>query len=201
VTQDLLAERLGIATRNLQRIESGRQNLTLGTIERIAAALGVPPESLLPRIERRVFANRSNGVPPSIVPVIPLRAAAGFLTDPAAATVEGWCMVEEVSGAPHFVARMHEPGLAPVIPSGAYALFDARVEETCPRDVLLCRLTDGGAAAPSRRPRASRKTRENGSDRGSEPLTLLSLRSALSGHGGVLGDGVHPVARFIRVLD
>jgi transcriptional regulator with XRE-family HTH domain len=46
LTQAELAARLRIAVRTFQDIEAG-QNLTLHTIERIAAALGVEPEELL----------------------------------------------------------------------------------------------------------------------------------------------------------
>lgn len=45
MTQEQLASRLEIATKNVQRLESGRQNLTLVTVERIADVLGVVPES------------------------------------------------------------------------------------------------------------------------------------------------------------
>lgn len=45
LTQEQFASRLEIATKNVQRLESGRQNLTLATIERIAGALDVPPET------------------------------------------------------------------------------------------------------------------------------------------------------------
>lgn len=45
MTQEQLASRLEIATKNVQRLESGRQNLTLATIERIAGALDVAPET------------------------------------------------------------------------------------------------------------------------------------------------------------
>ena len=41
ITQEVLAERLDIATQNVRRIESGAQNLTLSLVERIAVALGV----------------------------------------------------------------------------------------------------------------------------------------------------------------
>jgi transcriptional regulator with XRE-family HTH domain len=46
LTQDAVAEALGTATRAFQRIEAG-QNLTLFTLARIAAVLGVSPEALL----------------------------------------------------------------------------------------------------------------------------------------------------------
>jgi transcriptional regulator with XRE-family HTH domain len=46
LTQEELAALLETAPRNVQRIEAG-QNLTLGTIERIAHALGLEPEDLV----------------------------------------------------------------------------------------------------------------------------------------------------------
>jgi transcriptional regulator with XRE-family HTH domain len=51
VTQDELAEALGTATRNLQRLEAG-QNVTLHTLARVAAALGVDPEVFVVRAAR-----------------------------------------------------------------------------------------------------------------------------------------------------
>jgi transcriptional regulator with XRE-family HTH domain len=66
VTQDELAERLGTATRNIQRMEAG-QNLTLHTLARVAAVLEVAPELLvndgplrLPR-RRYVIPSRAPG--------------------------------------------------------------------------------------------------------------------------------------------
>ncbi|MFI5301728.1 MAG: helix-turn-helix domain-containing protein [Polyangiales bacterium] len=47
VTQEALAVRVGTSPRALQRIEAGEQNLTLKTVARIAAALGVAPEELV----------------------------------------------------------------------------------------------------------------------------------------------------------
>ena len=49
LTQDQLAERLGIASKNVQRIEAGRQNLTLRSLEALARALELElPQLLLP---------------------------------------------------------------------------------------------------------------------------------------------------------
>lgn len=203
ITQDLLAERLGIATRNLQRIESGRQNLTLGTIERIAAALEVAPESLLPRIERKVFANGASGVPPSIVPVISLRAAPQFVADAGRVAVEGWCVIEERLGVPHFVARMTQPGLEPLVPDGAYALFNGSVADASARDMLLCRRERPPSAPGARRPRGARSLSRGPRAEPSDGLTLFSLvaPAVADGLGAHSEDGLHPIARFIRVLD
>jgi transcriptional regulator with XRE-family HTH domain len=41
LTQEQVAESLGIALRNFQRIEGGRQNLTIRTMAAIASVLGV----------------------------------------------------------------------------------------------------------------------------------------------------------------
>ena len=46
ITQEELASRLEIALKNVQRIESGRQNLTLSSVERIAVALRVDVREL-----------------------------------------------------------------------------------------------------------------------------------------------------------
>jgi transcriptional regulator with XRE-family HTH domain len=46
MTQETVAERLGMAMKNYQRIEYG-QNLTLKMLARVANALGVSPEELI----------------------------------------------------------------------------------------------------------------------------------------------------------
>lgn len=46
-TQEAIAEKLGMAVQNYQRIESGRQNITLSTLARIANVLEVEPAALL----------------------------------------------------------------------------------------------------------------------------------------------------------
>ena len=47
MSQRLLAEQTGMTVQHLQRIEYGRQNITLKTLARLARALGVSPASLL----------------------------------------------------------------------------------------------------------------------------------------------------------
>lgn len=46
LTQEQLAERVEIAVRYLQAVEAGRQNVTIGTVAHLAAALRVAPEEL-----------------------------------------------------------------------------------------------------------------------------------------------------------
>ena len=53
LTQDALAPALGMATKNLQRLESGSQNLTLQSLAAAARALGVDPLSRLCRLAPR----------------------------------------------------------------------------------------------------------------------------------------------------
>ncbi len=46
VTQEAFAERLGVSLKYVQRIEGGRQNLTLRSLARLAILLGVGPGEL-----------------------------------------------------------------------------------------------------------------------------------------------------------
>jgi transcriptional regulator with XRE-family HTH domain len=53
-TQEKMAELLGIALRNYQEIERGRQNLTIRTMARLAALLGVKTARLMDEPKSRV---------------------------------------------------------------------------------------------------------------------------------------------------
>jgi transcriptional regulator with XRE-family HTH domain len=151
ISQEGLAARLGIAVKNLQRIESGRQNLTLATIDRICRALDVPAELVLagthdaaegiehampprPHILARLaaagFDVRSAsepGRPPSGgVPVTTLRAAAGR-PSASARIVErlGWVVLDRRTPPPpgQFIAEVVGRSMEPRIPSGSLCLF------------------------------------------------------------------------------
>lgn len=57
VTQEAFAERLGVSLKYVQRIEGGRQNLTLRSLARLASMLGVAPAELFSQpanVESRV---------------------------------------------------------------------------------------------------------------------------------------------------
>jgi transcriptional regulator with XRE-family HTH domain len=59
LTQEQLAEQLGISTRYLQRIEAGEENLTVGSIVDLANALRAQPiEFLQPPSSRAVKTGR-----------------------------------------------------------------------------------------------------------------------------------------------
>ncbi len=147
VTQDELARRLGIALKNLQRLESGRQNLTLGSIERVATALRVDwrdffvgePAGQGGTVRRAVStARRLDGLvgpgrvlvpvgedpPPQAVPVTTLvgaatRLRAGRKVEPTAWVILGRTRPPE--GA--FIARILGGAMVPALADGAWALF------------------------------------------------------------------------------
>lgn len=145
ITQEDLASRLGIALKNLQRIESGRQNLTLGSVERLAGALQVDVRELFaaPTAERPARASASTkrleglagpgrvvfraddlSRPQSAVPVVSLHAAVVRLA--AGRTVEALAWLNFTrshvpSGA--FVARVLGTSMEPTIHDGAWVVF------------------------------------------------------------------------------
>ena len=74
LTQEALAETLGVTPRYLQRVEAGEENLTLGTLVGFANALGAPlAEFLVPPVSRAVRVGR----PPRKKPDSPAPAPAG----------------------------------------------------------------------------------------------------------------------------
>lgn len=129
-TQLEFAQRLGVAVRNLQRLESGRQNLTLETLDRVAKTLSTTPRALLssPAEPPLPWVAAVVGLgPPERVPVIDLRSAGTFMHDGegngASVDVEGWTLVNSAS-AVAFVARVDDGGaMEPLIPDGAWCLF------------------------------------------------------------------------------
>jgi transcriptional regulator with XRE-family HTH domain len=49
ITQERLAEMVGLNIRNIQKIEAGETNVLITTLIRIRKALGCSPEKLVPR--------------------------------------------------------------------------------------------------------------------------------------------------------
>lgn len=145
LSQEKVAERLETATRNYQRIEAGKQNLTLDTIQRVADAIGTTSASLLAaaatsreassrdvlrRLEAAEFkvtpASRSSRKPPHAIEVTTLRAAAGRVEEPGRATeILGWVDLGRDTPPPRgqFVAAVVGQSMAPRIPSGSLCLF------------------------------------------------------------------------------
>nr|MBK7066949.1 LexA family transcriptional regulator [Deltaproteobacteria bacterium] len=202
VSQEVLAERLGMATRNLQRIEGGRQNLTLGTVERIAAALAVPPTSLLPPQPPRLLPSAASGEAPAVVPVIALDAAAGLIRDARSVSVNGWWLIDRAESDHPFVARVLGDSMEPLIPSGAYALFRAPAGPSSDGAVMLWQLRDSGAPEGGG---SFLVKRFAGRHVGEDGLTRVTLASTNRSHGPLSivvdsADRLQAIARFVRVV-
>jgi transcriptional regulator with XRE-family HTH domain len=148
MTQEALGARLGIATKNAQRLESGGQNLTLRTLEAVAEALGVHPRTLLeppdepvdegPRIDRTVDELAKAGFeitpgtqrrPKGSTEVMSLSAAASKLGGAEDVSVMAWARPKRRASFPEgsFIARVEGASMEPLVPAGAWCLFRAPV--------------------------------------------------------------------------
>jgi HTH-type transcriptional regulator/antitoxin HipB len=138
LTQEALAAQLGLATRNLQRLESGKQNLTLGTVERVARAIGVPALELLPRLsdDDGLLVAADHGGRPNVVPVVPLsRVSLAFAAPERCANA--WMLVRGEVPAASVVVHADDDTLAPLAPRGSYALLAPPPERLVPGVVVL----------------------------------------------------------------
>jgi len=150
LTQDAVAEALGIAVKNVQRLEAGRQNLTLKTLASVADVLDVEPYELLksgaisaPDAEvslkraLRGLARLGHQVLPAdasptrgAIPVMSLQAAASGFGGTRSVEVSAWLHLKasrpsQLTG--RFVAQVTGRSMSPTVPSGALALFKAPV--------------------------------------------------------------------------
>jgi hypothetical protein len=112
-------------------MESGRQNLTLQTIEKVARALGVSAREVIAIPEDRpsstlhIVAAHDDDVPHA-VPVFDLDAAAGYARSGRTAGALGWTLLPGHSREGHcFVAQVTGASMEPLIPSGSWCLFSA----------------------------------------------------------------------------
>ncbi len=161
LTQEQLAARLGIASKNLQRIEHGRQNLTLGTLLTLAQSLDTEPVSLLPGATGSAQGPSSPGdllrahgwrfvegeaLQPGVVPVMVLGAQAGGVGETRVPAVLGGvhlpAALRQRSGVQGFVTRVEGRSMEPRVPAGAWCLFRAPVEGPLEGRVLLLELRD-----------------------------------------------------------
>jgi transcriptional regulator with XRE-family HTH domain len=149
LTQDAVAEALGIASKNVQRLEGGKQNLTLKTLAHIADVLNVEPYELLSsngpiapatpdislqralrglaaaQLGHEVFAADEQPAR-GAVPVLTLHAAASRFGGARDVEVSGWIRLKgarqsQLTG--RFVAQVHGRSMAPAVPNGALVLF------------------------------------------------------------------------------
>jgi DNA-binding Xre family transcriptional regulator len=150
-TQEALAKVLGMATKNLQRLEGGRQNLTLKTLESVAQALDVDPQTLLAIAGSRVDVDPQQSLwralralqragheviegeqrqPRGTVPVMTLEAAASRFGEAEEVSVSAWVKLKGVKASQlegRFIALVAGRSMAPTVPSGALCLFRAPV--------------------------------------------------------------------------
>jgi transcriptional regulator with XRE-family HTH domain len=151
LTQDAVAEALGIASKNVQRLEAGRQNLTLKTLSHVADVLDVEPHELLTngdafsstgsdvslRRALRGLVKLGHAVYPADsapprggVPVMSLQAAASRFGGAHEVEISAFIKLKgmrqsQLTG--RFIAQVHGRSMAPTVPSGALALFHSPV--------------------------------------------------------------------------
>lgn len=143
MTQESLATALGIATKNLQRIESGTQNLTLRSLDVIANALGVEAHELLRSAlstpgdgDRDLASLERAGVcvipydperpqPASTIPVFTLSVAAGPLGRGESPEPLAWAQLPANGSWPRdaFLARVRGRSMEPLVPDGSWCVF------------------------------------------------------------------------------
>jgi transcriptional regulator with XRE-family HTH domain len=165
LTQDAVAEALGIAVKNVQRLEAGRQNLTLKTLVHVADVLDVEPHELLksgavtladPEVSlRRALRGLarlghevlSADAPPPRggVPVMSLQAAASRFGGARNVEVSAWLRLKGARQSQlvgRFVAQVRGRSMAPAVPSGALALFRSPVVGPLEGRVIVAELRD-----------------------------------------------------------
>lgn len=147
LSQGVLASRLNLALKNLQRIERGGQNLTLATLDRIATALETAPEALIHKLPPITSASgnvvailRAAGYQAragtsigrraaTAVPITSLRAAAARASSSSRPIdTLGWLKLPSsatVDREAPFVARIEGTSMDPRVPRGAICLFAA----------------------------------------------------------------------------
>jgi transcriptional regulator with XRE-family HTH domain len=148
LTQDAVAEALGIAVKNVQRLEAGGQNLTLVTLKRVADVLGCEPfellteasagvplptlaqaSSVLEKQGHKVY-EASASRPKGAIPLTSLRALATSFGDVEQVEVAAWIKLRGVPASRssgRFVAQVVGRSMTPAIPHGALGLFRSPV--------------------------------------------------------------------------
>lgn len=107
-------------------MEHGRQNLTLRTMSRVAAVLGVETADLLvtpAATIRPVGRPRAVRSVEGVVPLMSLEAAAGAFGPVADVDIRGWLRVPGTVVAGAFAARVVGASMEPRIPRGSVVLF------------------------------------------------------------------------------
>lgn len=155
-TLEQCADRLGMAVQNYARIERG-QNLTLQSLERLAALFEVSPDVLLQAESRHVLELAKlfsmgwrvlHGVDAhgaGAVPAYDLKASAGPGLEHGAVQALAWLRPPAgrhagVEGL--FLAQVSGSSMEPLAPDGAWCLFRTPVRPPLVRKVVLLQLRD-----------------------------------------------------------
>ncbi len=209
LTQAELGERLGIAQKNVHRLESGTQNLTLKTLERVAIALELPVDALwgdgndtgadaeAARHWAPLWSDASAS--PRPVPILSLAAAAGFARDGQLAAVRGWALVDRPVDERYFIVRTDGDSMAPTIPDGSWCLYRRAVLPPAVGSIVLAeldRVVDGGRYLVKR-------LRSLGMIDGQRQVVLESINPAYAPVElrGFSDDDFHLIAEFVDVID
>jgi transcriptional regulator with XRE-family HTH domain len=147
LTQEDLAHRLGIPVPNVHRMESGRQNLTLRSLAKIAGALEAEVPALvtpqadaahLPlgrkpplRLQQLVglgwtLTAKDAPLPAGAVPIVDVRARTGLPVVERQPAVVAWALPPidlPLADDGLFLARVEGHAMAPRVPDGAWCLF------------------------------------------------------------------------------
>ncbi|HTA90038.1 MAG TPA: LexA family transcriptional regulator [Polyangiaceae bacterium] len=167
VTQEQAAQRLDTNPKNYQRMESGRQNLTLQTVQNIADALKVDPFDLLrpplrvtpetdtdelraalQKLSKAGHAVYAHGEKPPLgaLPVMSLHAAASQFGGALPVQVEAWVALRgsrvSSSNEGRFVALVTGKSMQPKIPDRSLCVFRAPVVGSLEGRIVLAQLRD-----------------------------------------------------------
>jgi transcriptional regulator with XRE-family HTH domain len=218
LTQGMLAERLDVSDKHLQRVEAGSENLTLRTMHQFAAALGVGVPALLqppvqvPRRRGRPRLHAAGAVvpfaPPSIGAV--LRSVVPLLTlvardDESDSFSDGrtldWVALpspHRASG--HFVVRVIGDSMAPRIAGGALVLLRVGPPADLDGATILVRLPPSDGREAIYVLKRVRLVATAGS--GVRSAFLDSLNPAVEPRLVVFDDDIDPVivATFVQLL-
>jgi transcriptional regulator with XRE-family HTH domain len=228
VTQEGLAAKLDMATKNVQRMESGKQNLTLRSIERVALALDVEPEAIigshgsghgtrpsdegsaLARLRAAGFvvrpATESGRRSRTSVPVWSLLAAAGKLGgSERAVEVLGWVDLPRAGTSPsgQFLAEVRGASMEPQIADRSICLFGRPGPGPLQGRVLLVEhgtLNDPDLGGPYALKRIGRVARLR------DGRTRVVLRSANPANLPIVvdldeGEELKVIAELVRVVE
>ena len=223
--QEALAEKLGIETKNLRRLERGKQNMRLATLAQIASTLGVDPNTLLLRPGSGIPCMPDGGTSsltkalakvgwiseePDLprardaVPLMTLRAAASPLLPNEEPVRLAWLIPPKDGPRPSdesFVAQVIGPSMEPTIPSRSLCLFrPVRGNDFVGRIVLVQhrKLSDpdtGGSHAVKRVAKLTQK--DGGFVVCCDPKTGVTSRSRIEASSD---DELRPIAELDRVL-